>query len=77
MLASVISDELAKHPVEQHASEPFAQKVQELQQTLKLTDFETEVLLVLAFVGSNLLYYSGDRNCNQEEKKEFVAKCLN
>ena len=46
MFASVISDELAKHPIEQHATDPFAQKVQELQRTLKLTDFEADVLLV-------------------------------
>ena len=75
MFASVISEELKKHPVEQYITEPFAQKVRELQQTLKLTDFELDMLLVLAFAGSNLLYYG--RNCNQEEKQEFVAKCLN
>jgi len=80
MFASVISDELAKHPIEKHATDPFAQKVQELQRTLKLTDFEADVLLVLAFKHNNLLY-TGEgchrASYDQEDKQEFVAKCLN
>lgn len=79
MFASVISEELTKRPIAQYASEPFAQKVLELQRTLKLTDFETEVLLVLAFVQNNLLYMSDGchRHYDQEDKQEYVAKCLN
>ena len=81
MFASVISDELTKHPDEQHASEPFAQNVQELQQTLKLTDFEVDVLLVLAFAHNNLLCiadgHGHSRRGDQEDKQVYVAKCLN
>ena len=75
MLASVISEELGKYPVEKYATEPFAQKVQELQQTLKLTAFETDVLLVLAFLRDNM-YSLPERSSNQNTKQEFVAKCL-
>ena len=74
MFASVISEELTKRPITQYASEPFAQKVLELQQTLKLTDFEVDVLLVLAFVQNNLLYM-GDgchRRYDLEDKQEYV-----
>ena len=77
LLASVISEELEKHPIEKYASEPFAQKVRELQQTLKLSDFETDVLLVLAFLRNEQLCMEGNRRFNQSEKQEYVAKCLN
>lgn len=79
MFASVVLDELTKHPVEQHASEPFALKSKELQQTLKLTDFETDVLLVFAFARNGLLCFP-DGHCrryDQNDRQEFVAKCLN
>ena len=79
MFASVVSDELTKHPVEQHASEPFALKTQELQQTLKLTDFEIDVLMVFSFLRTGLLCFA-EGNCrryDQNDKQEFVAKCLN
>ena len=79
LFASVISDELEKHPIENDASEPFAQKVRELQQTMKLTDFEVDVLLVFAFLRSDLLCMSDGRcgRSDQSVKQEFVAKCLN
>ena len=79
LLVSVAQEELEKHPPEKYASEPFAQKVQELQQTLKLTDFEVEVLLVLAFVRNDLLTISDrhNRRFDQGDKQEFIAKCLN
>ena len=77
LFAAVILDELAKHPVERHASEPFAQKVQELQQTLKLTDFEVDVLLVLSFVQNGTLCLAEEfTRRNIGSKQEFVAKCL-
>ena len=78
MFASVISDELSKHPAEKNASEPFAQKVRELQQTLKLTDLEVDVLLVLAFLQNGTLCLAEDfTRRNSDSKQEFVAKCLN
>ena len=78
MISSVISEELTKNTVERHASEPFALKNQELQQTLKLTDFEANVLLVFAFVRNGLLCFV-EGHCHrydQNDKQEFVAKCL-
>jgi len=75
LLTTVVSEEMEKCPIEKYASEPFAQKVGELQQTLKLSDFETNVLLVLAFLRNNLLCL-GFRRHNQLDNQEFVAKCL-
>ena len=78
MFATVIFDERTKHPMENFESEPFAQKVQELQMTLKLTDFEVNVLLVLAFVQNGILCMAEDfSHRNNGNKQEFVAKCLN
>ena len=79
LLASVIRDELEKHPVEKAASDPFARRVLELQRTMKLTDFEVDVLLVLAFVRNNMLYITDKyiRSGDQNDKQEYVAKCLN
>ena len=78
LFASVISDELANNPVEKNTTDPFAQIVQELQRTLKFTDFEVDVLLVLSFVQNGILCWAEDYSRrNNGNKQEFIAKCLN
>ena len=79
LLGTVIRDELRKNPLEKFASDPFAQKVRELQQTLKLSDFEVDVLLVLAFIRNDILSMTDDypHRTDLNDKQEFIAKCLN
>ena len=80
MLTSVISEELEKYPIEKYSTEPFAQKVRELQQTLKLSDFEVDVLLVFAFIQNGILCMENGRNSHRmsaNDKQEYTAKCLN
>ena len=72
---TVINAELERYPSELYASDPFAQKIGELQMTLKLSDFEVDVLLVLAFLCENYLCLP-DMHERQAGKPEFVAKCL-
>ena len=55
MLAAIIDREREAHPVAKYADEPFARRCAELQKTLSLSDFELDVMLVLAFVNVNLL----------------------
>jgi SpoVK/Ycf46/Vps4 family AAA+-type ATPase len=75
LLHAVITAQLKFHPTEQYASDPFAQKITELQATLKLSDFEVDVLLVLAFLGDNSLCLP-DIHERRSGKPEFIAKCL-
>ncbi len=79
LLVSVIRGELEKHPAEEATSDPFAQRVLELKRIMKLTDFEVDVLLVLAFIRNNMLYITDKyiRSGDQNDKQEYVAKCLN
>ena len=79
LLTTAIRDELKKYPLEKLASDPFAQKVRELQQTLKLSDFEMDVLLVLAFMRNDMLCLTDEfsHRSDQNDKQEYVAKCLN
>ena len=78
MLKEVVEEALKRHPVDMSASEPFARKVRELQETMKLTDFEVDVLLVFAFVRNDLLCISDghSRQSDLSDKQIFVAKCL-
>ena len=78
MLAEIADGILADTPVDKYAKEPFARRAAELQKTLCLSNFELDVLLVLAFVHSNLLNIA-DGHCHrtdENDKAVFVAKCL-
>ena len=78
MLAAIIDREREAHPVAKYADEPFARRCAELQKTLSLSDFELDVMLVLAFVNVNLLCIADghDRCSDEQDKAVFVAKCL-
>lgn len=75
LLKCVVSTELSKHSEDEYATDLFAQKVRELQTTLKLSDFEIDVLLVLALLCENMLCIP-DHHSHRSEKPEFIAKCL-
>ena len=78
MLNAMIEREREAHPLADFADEPFARRCAELQKTLALSDFELDVLLVLAFVNVNLLCIADghDRCSDEQDKAVFVAKCL-
>ena len=77
-LNKVVAEALKRYPVARSKSEPFARKVHELQATMKLTDFEVDVLLVCAFVRNDLLCISDGhcRHSDLNDKQVYVAKCL-
>ncbi len=79
VLAGVVERFLAAHPLDGYADEPFALRAAELRKTLSLSEFEMDILLVLAFVHCNLLCIADghDRRTDENDKAIFVAKCLN
>ena len=78
MLAEIVAEHQALHPLDKCADEPFARRCAELKTTLALSDFELDALLVLVFLGSDLLCIPDVRNrrCDEYDKASFVAKCL-
>lgn len=78
LLGEVISQYLRKKPPERFASEVFPKRATELQQTLGLSDFEINILLVLAFVRNDMLTIvdGHDRRTDERDKIIFIAKCL-
>jgi len=78
MLSEVVEEELRKNPAENYADEIFAQKVSELQNTMKLNDLEINILLVFAFVRNNLLCIADghNRHSDENDKAVFAAKSL-
>lgn len=78
VLTKIGKETLKRYPVKKYTSESFAQKAAELQKTLKLSDFELDVLLVLAFVQNDLLCISDghSRHTDLTDKQVYVSKCL-
>ena len=77
-LNKVAEAALRQYPVSKSRTEPFARKVRELQTTMKLTDFEVDVLLIFAFVRNDLLCISDghSRHSDLNDKQIYAAKCL-
>ncbi len=73
-----IADYRKNHTVQDFAGECFSLKVAALQKTFDLSDFETDILLVSAFVYNELLEIEDDhsRRTREEDKITFFAKCL-
>ena len=71
---------LEQHPLDRNAEEPFAKRCAELQKTLSLSDFETDLLLTFAFVSCGMLEIVGEnpqsRHTDEKDKAVFAAKCL-
>ena len=78
MLRELVDRYLEGHPIAQYADEAFAKRCAELQKTLALSDFELDLLLVFAFVGTGLLCIADghDRATDEQDKAIFAAKCL-
>ena len=79
LLTDIVDRHFERHPLEKYAGEPFAKRCAELKKTLSLSDFELDVLLVVAFVGSDVLcldYNNGRHRCDEHDKAVFTAQCL-
>ena len=78
MLTAEIESLLKQHPQEQYSDEIFPRQLKELQKTLVLSDFETNVMLVLALISNGMLtIIGGHSRCTDENDKAiFIAKCL-
>ena len=79
MLTGEINAILEKYPLEQYANEVFPRQLAELQKTFALSELETDVLLVLAFVENDMLTVvdGHNRGTDTTDKAVFIAKCLN
>ena len=79
MLVGEVAGYLADHPLDNCVGEDFPQKIAELQNTFHLSDFETEILLVLALLSKDMLSISDihRRRSNNRDMAIFVAKSLN
>ena len=78
LLLQIIGRHLEQYPLEKYANEPFAMRCAELQKTLSLSDFETDLLLifVLACNGSLEITDGRTHHLNELGKAIFAAKCL-
>ena len=78
MLREIVDDHLERHPLDRCADEPFARRCAELQKTLLLSDFETDLMLVLAFTTTCFLRIADghSRRSDEQDKAVFAAKCL-
>ncbi|MBE6366890.1 MAG: AAA family ATPase [Lentisphaerae bacterium] len=78
MLIAEIKKLQKKYPLERYTNEVFPRQLVELQKTFDLSDFETNILLVQAFVCSDMLTVIDDhsRHTTESDKAVFVAKCL-
>ena len=78
MLDGIVERYFAEHPVARSANEPFAKRCAELKSTLRLSDFEMELLLVFDLSEEGLLpRVDGHRRSSSEcDKAVFAAKCL-
>ena len=78
MLSGLIEEELRKNSPENYTHEVFAQKMCELQTTLKLNGLEKDILLVMAFLRNRLLCHDVPRHrrTNENSNVLFVAKAL-
>lgn len=78
LLTKIVKEAQKRYPAKKNMSEPFAQKARELQETLKLSDLELDVLLVLAFVRGDFLCIADGhcRHTDLADKQVFVSKCL-
>lgn len=74
----VVAIHLKKKPLERYSLESFPKKITELQKTLGLSNFEIDILLVLAFVRNDMLTIADghDRRPDERDKVVFVSKCL-
>ncbi len=78
MLLEIIEAFFVAHPREKTCREDFPRRVEELQKTLTLSDFEVDILLVLAFVSNDLLCIADghNRRSDENDKVVFIAKSL-
>ena len=78
MLIAEIKTLQEKYPLERYTNEVFPRQLAELQKTFDLSDFETNVLLVMAFIYNDMLTIidGHSRSTTESDKAVFVAKCL-
>lgn len=78
MLQNEIKQILSEFSSKKLSGETFPRKLEEMQNTFALSNFEIEVLTVLALVSNDRLTMIDDHNRRSDEndKAVFVAKCL-
>ena len=78
MLVADINALLEKFPLANHSAEMFPRKLAEMQKTFALSDFEVEIMTVLAFIRNDMLTIvdGHGRRSDENDKAVFVAKCL-
>ena len=80
LIQGIVDRYLEQHPLDRNAEEPFAKRCAELQKTLSLSEFETDLLLAFAFISSGMLEIVGEnpqsRHTDEKDKAVFAAKCL-
>ena len=78
MLQNEIKQILSEFSAKKLSGETFPRKLEEMQNTFALSNFEIEVLTVLALVSNDRLTMIDDHNRRSDEndKAVFVAKCL-
>ena len=78
MLVADINALLEKFPLANHSTEMFPRKLAEMQKTFALSDFEVEIMTVLAFIRNDMLTIvdGHGRRSDENDKAVFVAKCL-
>ena len=79
LLVAEINALLEKYPLAHYSNEVFPRQLAELQKTFLLSDFEVNVMLVLAFVYLDMLTVidGHSRYSDAGDKAVFIAKCLN
>lgn len=77
-LIKIISQRLQTNPPERYSDEIFPRKMRELQKTLKLSDLETDILLIQAFIQKDFLHICDghNRHTDSNDKVIFIAKSL-
>ena len=78
LLQGIIDRYLKQHPLEKHSDEPFTRRCAELQKTLSLSVFETDLLLSLtfAYAGPLEIAAGSPHHITELERATFAAKCL-
>ncbi len=77
LISEMIADYKGTITLHTRAREVFPKKMKELQQTLSLTDFEQEILLVCICLRLHLLELPEVRRRTDMRRVDFITKCLN
>ena len=75
MLLADINALWEKFPLENHSTEMFPRKLTEMQKTFALSDFEIEVMTVLAFLRNDMLTIEDGHGRRSDENDKAIFCC--